>query len=81
MCDCSGVPVNRPKINVLSGSDLTRIKRLRGQFKWEYQQPESVLSTWNMTTFPITSSGLQTSRVAFTSDQVVGFNAVSPRFG
>ncbi len=81
MCDCSSVPVTRPKVEILSGSDLTRILRLRGQYKWESQQSPSVLTTWNMRTFPITSSGLQTSRIAFRKDIAVGFNTVSPRFG
>lgn len=81
MCDCSSVPQPRPKVEILSGSDLTRILRLRGQYKWESQQSPSVLTTWNMRTFPITSSGLQTSRIAFRKDIAVGFNTVSPRFG
>jgi hypothetical protein len=80
-CNCTNVPAARPRIDVLSGSDLTRILRLRGQYKWESQQSPSVLTTWNMRTFPITSSGLQTSRIAFRKDIRVGHNAVSPRFG
>lgn len=80
-CDCSEVPINRPRVDVLSGSDLVRILRLRGQYKWESQQSPEVLTTWNMTKFPITSSGLQTSRIAFRVDRVVGYNAISPRFG